>query len=803
MAAMAIGVFGSFSQEGAQAEGPNRVDWDIRINNGVTPAGAVGANVGTAIDLGIDRTGGGASLPSESGFFDFTLTRNSGIAAQAGPGLTGGPATSAVGAKVGSIGFTIHTNNMAGLVANGNLASSAAYLGYVPVCGDNDADGNPTTRDYTGTGPGLGNSMVVADPPAFTIFAGNMSQEEDGLRPTGLFASSSPAFVPAEYGTDSSPGVADDLFVQTYDDDNNNGLSDSQEGGVAEPADGGGNSDPYATGAGSTAYLAGQPQTQHDYDGDGIPNGHEYMPDYLPLLADAFGLTPFWVSRSYGIANVIAGVVAPTDVHLMSFAGVPGVGGISFTVLANPFAPANPASQAGTTCTPFDSQVTVDATSSAPNFGCPTCSPLGGVSVGNSVQKVAATGPFAIDIFVSDSDDYDNDGRVGGADLCDTSSDNTDPDTDLVSGPCDAVPGSDDNDGDGALNDIATTLASLVAGTAACQTSGNLICDNDVDGDRFINNVDNCPVLFNDTQEDLDGDGVGDACDPHDVIDTINGLDAGKGDGTTSSPGPFDNDLLCSDEYNSASAEDFGDGVASGGCASITDSNDDGVMDEFSNGSDEDGDGASDAWETNRGTNPYRPGSAPAQLDPNADADGDGWSNGCELVKGSSATSGASTPQNAGGSPITDPDKDCVDSALETAVGTDPNVAGPYAYDGSDTDADGCTDLREIANDPSTGGQRHPGDYWDNYDITGTVSGLGGLVDFSDTLATLAHFGATPTTNVQIAMDRAAAGGPFSHTMVQGDNLIDFSDTLNTLSQFGDGGCQKPQFPAPNGGGIF
>ena len=38
-------------------------------------------------------------------------------------------------------------------------------------------------------------------------------------------------------------------------------------------------------------------------------------------------------------------------------------------------------------------------------------------------------------------------------------------------------------------------------------------CDSDRDGDGLLNNADNCPSLYNPSQEDADRDGRGDLCD--------------------------------------------------------------------------------------------------------------------------------------------------------------------------------------------------------------------------------------------------------------------------------------------------
>ena len=51
-------------------------------------------------------------------------------------------------------------------------------------------------------------------------------------------------------------------------------------------------------------------------------------------------------------------------------------------------------------------------------------------------------------------------------------------------------------------------------------TIGGLIADPeargpDSDGDKVSDRQDNCPDVANKEQQDVDGDGVGDACSPH------------------------------------------------------------------------------------------------------------------------------------------------------------------------------------------------------------------------------------------------------------------------------------------------
>ena len=107
--------------------------------------------------------------------------------------------------------------------------------------------------------------------------------------------------------------------------------------------------------------------------------------------------------------------------------------------------------------------------------------------------------------------DADDDGDLDGDDNCVTvaNASQADLDDDGLGDACDP-----DIDGDGILN-----------GDDAFPTDPDE--SGDADGDGVGNTGDNCPVVANTNQADLDGNGVGDACDPDiDGDGVLNGDDA-------------------------------------------------------------------------------------------------------------------------------------------------------------------------------------------------------------------------------------------------------------------------------------
>jgi hypothetical protein len=149
-------------------------------------------------------------------------------------------------------------------------------------------------------------------------------------------------------------------------------------------------------------------------------------------------------------------------------------------------------------------------------------------------------------------DDQGSVGRVVQVDVCQGGAAPGDTD-------CDGVPNASDNCAS-AFNPDQTDLDGDGIGDA---------CDPDSDNDGVNDGVDNCPEVQNADQVDTDGDGLGNACDPF-----PNGPD-GDGDGV---PDADDN---CPSDPNADQADNDGDGFGN-------------ICDPFPNGPDGDGDGVVD-----------------------------------------------------------------------------------------------------------------------------------------------------------------------------------------------------------------
>jgi uncharacterized repeat protein (TIGR01451 family) len=224
-------------------------------------------------------------------------------------------------------------------------------------------------------------------------------------------------------------------------------------------------------------------------------------------------------------------------------------------------------------------------------------------------------------------------------------------------------------------------------------------CDPDSDGDGVVNAADNCPSVPNPAQEDLDGDGIGDACDPDDDNDTIN--DGGDNCPLIANPGQED---LDGDGIGDACDFDAdGDGLDNGAdnCFGVFNPGQDDLDgDNIGDACDPDSDG--DGVNNGSDTCPAGPVGNPDQTDTDSDGIGDACdpdddndtindgSDNCPLI----SNAGQEDLDGDGIGDACDPDID--EDGVVNAADNCPLVANPAQ---SDEDNDGIGDVCDPVDD--------------------------------------------------------------------------------------------------------
>lgn len=106
-------------------------------------------------------------------------------------------------------------------------------------------------------------------------------------------------------------------------------------------------------------------------------------------------------------------------------------------------------------------------------------------------------------------------------------------------------------------------LLGLFSLLMACNSNDDTFTEPDTDLDGIVDKLDNCPETENPNQEDIDGDGIGDACDPQDDTDS-------------DSDGVIDSLDNCAETPNTDQADDDNDGI--GNVCDDTDDNFEGLF---------------------------------------------------------------------------------------------------------------------------------------------------------------------------------------------------------------------------------
>ncbi len=275
---------------------------------------------------------------------------------------------------------------------------------------------------------------------------------------------------------------------------------------------------------------------------NGIPDGADGIPEYIATyISDHhWAPTPNQIaSRAYGVVQVTPGS-AQVDVNIVTLDVTLWGGGYAALIFfGDPRAmhlPDPNVNQSVQLCTPFAMTLTQPGVS-GDSFGSSWTA--NGVTTTHSSHETptpvraitgAPTDPIHYALEASSAEDADGDGTQPIYDRC--------PNADVGAFPSGngltASTGTQDSDGDGigdscdpdpfSADNCPGTAFPGKSGTCNTARSGGPNIgttypthqtwdpDQDIDGDTFPNWADNCPTVYNLSQLDTNGDGIGDAC---------------------------------------------------------------------------------------------------------------------------------------------------------------------------------------------------------------------------------------------------------------------------------------------------